>query len=72
MRFSDSTQFNIPKSIKYANSDSSPFNSDESQSDEDPSQNPIIPPTTSNYDVKTPSSDDSSPIKLHDHSSFKR
>ena len=33
MRFSDSTQFQIPQPIKYANSDSSPFNSDESISD---------------------------------------
>ena len=30
IRFSDSTQFNIPKPIKDAYSDSSPFNSDES------------------------------------------
>ena len=30
MRFSDTTQFQTPQSIKYANSDSSPFNSDES------------------------------------------
>ena len=29
MRFSDSTNYNIPKPIKYAKSDSSPFNSDE-------------------------------------------
>ena len=50
MRFSDSTQFNFPKPIKYANSDSSPFISDESQSDKDTPQKPIIPPTTSNYD----------------------
>ena len=71
MRFSDSTQLNIPKLIKYASSDSSPFNSDESQSDEDSSQKPIIPPTTSNCDFKTPSSNYSSPIKLHDNS-FKK
>ena len=36
MRFSDSITYNIPKPIQYANSDSSPFNSDESLSD-DPS-----------------------------------
>ena len=71
MRFLDSTQFNIPKPIKYANSDSSPLNSDEHQSDEDSSQKPIIPPTTFNYNFKTPSSNDSSPIKLHDNSSFR-
>ena len=71
MRFSDTTQFNIPKPIKYANSDSSPFNSNESQFDEDSSQKPNIPPITSNYDFKTSSSNDSSPIKLHDNLSFK-
>ena len=38
MRFSDTTQFQIPKQTKYANSESSPFNSDESLSDEDSSQ----------------------------------
>ena len=54
MRFSDSTQFQIPQSIIYANSDSSPFNSDESLSDEDSSQTfmtpstTLTPPTTSN------------------------
>ena len=37
MRFSDSITYNIPKPIQYANSDSSPFNSDESLSD-DPSE----------------------------------
>ena len=35
MRFSDTTQFQIPQPTNYANSDSSPFNSDESLSDED-------------------------------------
>ena len=34
MRFSDSITFDVPKPIKYANSDSSPFNSDESLSDD--------------------------------------
>ena len=72
MRFSDLTQFNIPKQIEYANTDSFPFYSDDSQSDKDPSQKPIIPPTKSNYDFNTPSSNDSSPIKLHDNSTFKK
>ena len=45
MRFSDTTQFQIPQPTKYANSDSSPFNSDESLSDED-SQTFITPSTT--------------------------
>ena len=38
MRFSDTTQFQIPKQTKYANSDSSSSNSDESLSDEDSSE----------------------------------
>ena len=51
MRFSDSTQLQIPQPIKYANSDSSPFNSDESLSDDDSSQTLITPST-----ISTPSS----------------
>ena len=46
MRFSYTTQFQIPKQIKHANSDSSPFNSDESLSDEDSSQTFMTPSTT--------------------------
>ena len=72
MRFSDSTQFDVPKPIKYAISDPSPFNSDESICDEGSSQKPILPPTTCNYDFKTPSSNDNSPIKLHDNPAFKK
>ena len=81
MRSSDSFHFNIPKSINYANSDSSPFNSDESLSAETSSHNdsislslpkPIIPSTTTNYDSTNPSSNDSSPIKLHDNPTFKK
>ena len=45
MRFSDTTQFQIPQSTKYANSDSSALNSDESLSDED-SQTFMTPSTT--------------------------
>ena len=45
MHFSDKTQFQIPQPTKYANSDSSPFNSDESLSDED-SQTFTTPSTT--------------------------
>ena len=48
MLFSDTTQFQIPQPTKYANSDSSPFNSDESLSDED-SQTFITPSTTNNF-----------------------
>ena len=47
MRFSDTTQFQIPQPTKYANSVSSPFNSDESLSDED-SQTLMTPSTTNN------------------------
>ena len=46
MRFSDSTQFQIPQPIKYANSDSSSFNSDESLSNETSSQTFMTPSTT--------------------------
>ena len=47
MRFSDTTQFQIAQPTKYANSDSSLFNSDESLSDED-SQTFMTPSTTGN------------------------
>ena len=50
MRFSDSTQIQLPHPTRYANSDSSPFNSDESlsdETDEDPSQTFLTPSTTS-------------------------
>ena len=47
MRFSDPTQFQIPQPTKYANSDSSPFNSAESLSDEDSPQTSITPSTIS-------------------------
>ena len=55
MRFSDTTQFQIPQPIKYANSDSSPFNSDESFSDED-SQTFMTPSNTedSSSTIMTP------------------
>ena len=46
MRFSDSTQFQTPQPKKDANSDSSPFNSDESLSNEDSSQTFMTPPST--------------------------
>ena len=57
MRFSDTTQFQIPQPTKYANSDSSPFNSDESLSDED-SQTFMTPSTMNNSSqtIVTPSS----------------
>ena len=50
MRFSDSTHIQLPQPTRYANSDSSPFNSDESvsdETDEDPSQTFMTPSTTS-------------------------
>ena len=57
MRFSDTTQIQIPQPTKYANIDSSPFNSDESLSDED-SQTFMTPSTTedSSQTFVTPSS----------------
>ena len=57
MRFSDTTHFQIPQPTKYANSDSSPFNSDEFLSDED-SQTFMTPSTTedSSQTFVTPSS----------------
>ena len=57
MRFSDTTQFQIPQPTKYANSDSSPFNSDESLSNET-SQTFMTPSTTedSSQTFVTPSS----------------
>ena len=48
--FSDTTQFPIPQPTKYANSDSSPFNSDESLSDEE-SQTFMTPFSTSNQNT---------------------
>ena len=72
MRFSDSTQFNLPTPIQNANSDSFTFNSDESLSEDDTLQKSITSPTTSNCDFKTPSSKDNSPIKQYDNSSVKQ
>ena len=54
MRFSDTTQIQIPQPTKYANSDSSPFNSDESLSDED-SQTFMTPSSFSTSNQNTPS-----------------
>ena len=48
------------------------FNCDESLSEEDSPQKPITPPTTSNYDFTTPSSNVSSTLKLYDNSPFKQ
>ena len=45
MRFSDTTQFHISQTTKYASSEFSPFNSDESLSDED-SETFMTPSTT--------------------------
>ena len=46
MRFPDTTQFQITQPIKYANSDSFNFNSDESFSDEDSSRTSMTQSTT--------------------------
>ena len=63
MRFSDNIHFHIPLPIKYANSDSSPFNSDDSPSDDESSQQSMTPSNTSNYICPTPSSNNHSPIE---------
>ena len=57
MRFSDTTQIQVPQPTEYANSDSSPFNSDESLSDDD-SQTSMTPfsTTDSSQNFITPSS----------------
>ena len=86
MRFSDTTQIQIPQPTKYANSDSSPFNSDESLSDED-SQTFMTPSTTedspqtfvtpssfSTSNQNTPSitsNDKSLPSSINDNSLYK-
>ena len=72
MRSSDSTQFHIPEPIKYSNSDSPPFNPDESASNDESLQKPITPLITSNYECPLPSSNNNSPIKLFDNSPFKQ
>ena len=54
MRFSDTTQFQFPQPTRYANSDSSPFNSDESLSEED-SQTFVTPSSFSTCNQNTPS-----------------
>ena len=80
MRLSDSTICDIPKTIKYANSDSSPFNSDESLSEDKSSQDnhtpsqlpkPLIPPTTPNYNTDLPSKNNSL-TKMNDNPPFKK
>ena len=71
MRFSDTTQFQIPQPTKNANSDSSPFNSDESLSDEDSqtfmtpfnTSNQNTPSVTSNHKSLTPPTNDNSLYK---------
>ena len=71
MRFSDTAQFQIPQPTKYANSDSSPFNSDESLSDED--SQPFMTPSTrddSSQPFMTPSTTDDSSQTFVKPSSF--
>ena len=69
MRFSDSTQFQTPQPIKYANSDSS-FNSDESLSDGDSSQTIMTPSTTLTpppTSTQTPSQTSRTPFITSNH-----
>ena len=73
MRFSDTTQNQIPQITRYANSDSSPFNSDESLSEED-SQTFMTPPSFSTSNQNTPSitsNDKSLPSSTNDNSLYK-
>ena len=68
MRFSDSINYdiNIPKPINYANSDSSPFNSNEPLSDDTSSQDDQISSTDDlfrNSSNTNPSSNTTSPFK---------
>ena len=76
MLFSDTTQFQIPQQIKYANSDSSPFNSDESLSDEDSSRTFKTPSTTSNQNSpqssRTPSNQKHLTAPTNDKSLYKK
>ena len=51
MRFSDTIQPQVPQPTKYANSDSSPFNSDESLSDDD--SQTFMTPSSTNYSQKS-------------------
>ena len=59
MRFSDSVTYDIPKPIQYAISDSSPFNSDESLSDD--TSLPDDDPTLSPNDFFTQTSSNTNP-----------
>ena len=71
MCFSDSTNYNIPEPIKYANSDSAPFNSHKSLSDDNSSQDNLAPPTPSNYEIDFPSKHNSL-TKMNDNQPFKQ
>ena len=71
MRFSDSTSYDISKPIKYANSDSSPFSSDESLSDDNSLQDNLTPPTPPNYNTDL-STKNSSLTNLNDNPPFKQ
>ena len=73
MRFSDKTQNQIPQITRYANSDSSPFNSDESLSEED-SQTLMTPPSFSTSNQNTPfitSNDKSLTSSTNDNSLYR-
>ena len=68
MRFSDSINYNntIPKPIQYANSDSSPFNSSESLSDDIPSSDDLFQDSSNsnqNPSNINPPSNATSPLK---------
>ena len=73
MRFSDTSQFQLPQPTKYAKSVSSPFNSDESLSDKD-SQTFMTPSTTddSSQTIMTPfsTSNQNTPSITSNHKSL--
>ena len=71
MRVSHSTKYKIPKPFEYANSDSSPFNSVESLSEDISSQDNLTPSTSSNYNTDFPSQHNSL-TKMNDNPPFKQ
>ena len=71
MRFSDSTKYITRKPMKYANRDYSPFNSDESLSDYNSSQDNLTLPTPYMYNTDFPSEHNSF-TKMIDNPPFKQ
>ena len=70
MRFSDTTQFQIPQPTKYANSDSSPFNSDESLSDEDSQTTSTTEDSSQTFMPPFSTSNQNTPSRTSNHKSL--